>query len=357
MSRLDLQQLGAARRRIHPIHRIHQRNETTMLIKPSQRRRPDAGLTLPELLVSALLTSMLAIVLTTAIMVVVRSTPQAETRLAESKDVTFLNAWLPVDLSTAIDSWTSPDDAAIKSQMATRDHGVTYNASLNGTNVLTLVVPVENSGERIVVSYRYEQDTDGDWRIARYRVDDPGTGSESVQLVGVAYEVPEPPDGWTEGDAPLHAAEVISRNQGAIRPVGEDVTVFFESGNDFTTGGASLSAQQDLTPQDPVTLPDPTAPPTRCGGDIALIIDTSGSVPASSGGAATEAAAVGFIEAFIGTPTRFSLNGFDRQGYAMINDDTFPIGDVQRFSRVESRAEFHSVLDGDDPNVAMMIDR
>lgn len=300
---------------------------------------------------------MLVAVLATAIMIVLRTTPQAETRLAESKDVTFLNAWIPVDLSTAVDSWDDIDDATVKAGMQARTPSMTYDASLAGYNVLTLLVPDASSASLQVISYRYEDRGDGDWRIARYRVLAPGTASESVALVGVAYEVPAPPAGWVPADGLSHAVDVSSRNQSSPRPVGEDVTVFFESGNEFTTGGASLSAEQDLTPQDPTTLPDPTAPPTRCGGRIAMVIDTSGSVPASGGGIPTEVAAIGFIEAFVGTPTDVSLNGFDRQGYAMVNDPTLANGNLAKFSQTESRAEFHSVLDAADPNVAMMIDR
>lgn len=276
-------------------------------------RRNAEGFTLPEVLVTVLLSGMLIAVLTTALMVMMRSTPEAEARLAESKDVTFLSAWLPVDLSTATGSWRDPDDAAVKSAMSAG--GVTYNATLSGTNVLTLTVPSGSGVE--VVSYRYEQEADGTWRIARYRISDPGQASESVSLVGVAYELPDPPDDWSPGEVPTHAVEVISRNQAATLPVGEDVTVKFESGNEFMTGGASLSAEEDLLPQDPVTLPDPTAPPTRCGGRIALVLDTSWSVPDYSGGGDLEAAATGLIDAFTGTPSELTVFGFDALAYSL----------------------------------------
>jgi prepilin-type N-terminal cleavage/methylation domain-containing protein len=325
----------------------------------ARARRSDAGFTLPELLISVMVSGILIAVISTALLVVLRTAPQAEARLSESKDVTFLNAWIPVDLSTAVSSWDDVDDSVVRAGMLARTPAMTYNASLPGVNILTLVLPDGNSGGFQLVSYRYEQLTNGEWRISRYLILAPGTASETLQLVGVAYEVPNPPAGWVPADGVSHAVVVTSRNQAAAGPVGEDVTVIFQSGNEFTTGGAGLSDEQDLTPLDPTTLPDPTAPPTRCGGRIAMVIDTSGSVPASNGGVATEVAAIGFIEAFVGTPTQISLNGFDREGYAMVNDPAIPLGDanVAKFSKVNERAEFHSVLDVADPNVAMMIDR
>jgi len=280
---------------------------------PGDDGRGDRGFSLPEVLVTVILSGMLMAVLTTAFMVMLRSTPQAEARLAESKDVTFLSAWLPVDLSTATGSWRDPDDAVVKAAMAAA--GTTYAATLDGTNVLTLTVPSGSSVE--VVSYRYEQAADGSWRVARYRITDPGQVTEAVSLVGVAYELPDPPSDWSPGETPSHAVEVIARNQAATLPVGEDVTVKFESGNEFTTGGASLSAEEDLLPQDPVTLPDPTAPPTRCGGRIALVLDTSWSVPNFGGGADLESASVGFIDAFTGTPSELSVWGFDGMAYSL----------------------------------------
>ncbi|MEM8746076.1 MAG: prepilin-type N-terminal cleavage/methylation domain-containing protein [Actinomycetota bacterium] len=312
-------------------------------------RRTDSGMTLPEVLVAMTVAGVLIAAIATAFSVMLRTTPTADDRLAESKDVTFLQAWVPVDLSTAINSWDEIDDAAIKAAMAANDPSVTYDATLEGTNVLTLLVPDADTGAIGVVAYRYAEGPGGDWRIVRYEIENPGTPAEEVRLIGVAYEVPSPPDGWVPADGVGHAVQVNARNQAAVRPVGEDLTVFFESGNEFRTGGAGLSAEQDLTPNDPVTLPDPTAPPTRCGGDIAMIIDTSGSVPAGGGGIPTEQAAVGFIDAFVGTPTRISINGFDREGYAMLTGAT-PAANG-------ARAPFVSVLDSTEPGVDGMKNR
>ena len=57
---------------------------------------------------------------------------------------------------------------------------------------------------------------------------------------------------------------------------------------------------------------DPSAPPSRCGGTITLVLDTSGSVPQNNGGIQLENAATEFIDLFTGTPVRMNVVGFDR---------------------------------------------
>jgi len=277
----------------------------------------DTGFTLPEVLIAMTLSGILIASISTAFSVVIRTAPQAETRLAESKDVTFLQTWIPVDLSTAIDSYTDVSDTALKAKLADAalPPVVNYLGTLPGTNVLTLVVPNADTGKFEIIAYRYILEN-GKARIARFRITDPGVaGVEVVSAIGVAYEIPTPPVGWVQGDPVDFAFEVVARNQASLRPVGEDIRVRFNSGNDFLTGGAGLSAERSLTPNDPDTVPDPTAPPSRCGGRVALVLDTSWSVPTLNGGAALESAATGFIDAFTGTPVDLTVMGFDQIAY------------------------------------------
>lgn len=275
------------------------------------------GFTLPEVLIAMTVSGVLVASIATALSVVIQTAPRTEARLAESKDVTFLQTWVPVDLSTAINSYADVDDAELKNKLSSNPPYVSYLADLIGSNVLTLVVPDPDTGSNDIVAYRYTYDG-GRARLTRYRIVNPGVvGLEDVSLVGVAYEIPDPPSGWTDGDPVGFAVEITARNQASLRPVGEDITVFFDSGNEFRTGGAGLSAERDLTPNDPVTLPDPTAPPTRCGGRVALVLDTSWSVPILNGGAALESAATGFLTAFTGTPTEVTILGFDQIAYQL----------------------------------------
>jgi hypothetical protein len=79
---------------------------------------------------------------------------------------------------------------------------------------------------------------------------------------------------------------------------------------------------------------------------VALVIDTSGSVPQNGGGIPTETAAVSFIDGFTGTPTTMSINGFDREAYGMIWDTAQPAGSIARGSSNGTRAPFVSLLNG-----------
>jgi prepilin-type N-terminal cleavage/methylation domain-containing protein len=305
-----------------------QRPFHTTTLQARRAARSDGGFTLPELLITVAIMGTLIAVMSTAMLVMLRTTPRAELRLAESKDITFLQTWVPVDLSSAINSYDDPDDAVVKAQLLAQEPSISLIAELPGTNVLTLVAPdLTAPDEYKIISYRYLQ-RNGKWQLARYRISNPGvpgTGlnSEQVSPVGVAYEIPGPPEdgSWTEDmvppQKPIHAFEITSRNQVVLRPIGENVTVKFKSGNVFSTGGAGMSAEKDLTPNDPVTLPDPTAPPTRCGGSIALVLDTSYSVPGYDGGEELEVAAAGLIDAFQGTPTTLTVMGFDAIAYSL----------------------------------------
>lgn len=266
---------------------------------------------------ATMVTGVLVASMATAISVMLRATPLAETRFAESQDITFLQSWIPADLSSAVLSVDDPDDSAVKALLVSQRPNVSYTADLPGTNVLTLVIPDLDTDGYQVISYRYLQVGDG-WQLARYRITSPGTGVEDVSVVGVAHEIPAPPPGWTPDQKPLHAFEVTARNQAGLRPVGENITVSFKSGGEFSTGGAGLSAGKDLTLYDPFTLPDPTSPPTRCGGSIALVLDTSYSVPMMyQGGQDLKAAAIGFIDSFEGTPTELTVLGFDAVAYQL----------------------------------------
>ena len=106
---------------------------------------------------------------------------------------------------------------------------------------------------------------------------------------------------------------LVARNQGSAQPVGSDLTVIFKSGTGFSTGGSGLAVGDALPADYSGGIVDPTAPRTRCGGTIALVLDTSGSVPDQGGDVALKNAAVGFISAFTGTPSRLTIVGL-RQG-------------------------------------------
>jgi hypothetical protein len=101
-----------------------------------------------------------------------------------------------------------------------------------------------------------------------------------------------------------------------LRPIGEDIDVTFASGEVFTTGGAGLSSEDQLPTNYSGGIVDPAAPPSRCGGTVTIVLDTSSSVPSQNGQTAPVNAALGFIDAYTGTPTFMRIVGFDVSAYS-----------------------------------------
>lgn len=315
----------------------------------------DAGFTLPELLVTLSVTSILLVAISAALIGMLNLSTQATDRLTESRDISFIQTRVPVDLGSALASSNEVGPADIRSDLRDQLDLIGIPApsldildTLPGTNVLTVVRP-DTVGISMVISYRYEQDGT-EWVINRYQFQNSGLASQTLSVNNVAQAVAPPPPGssWQAGD-PVDFAVEVSPKGNASRLAGQDVTVTFASGRTFSTGGGGLSSQNALPPADFPDLGDPLSPPSRCGKRIAIVLDTSGSIPEGFGGASLEQAAVGFIDGFLGTPTTISLNGFDRTGYGMSIDLANP-------ATIEQRAPFYSVLN-DSAQVEGMRDR
>jgi hypothetical protein len=159
----------------------------------------------------------------------------------------------------------------------------------------------------------------------------------------VAHQLAAPPSNllpWVDGARkPDFAVGVSARNNGSsigageLSPnrIGRDLTVTLQgwtlaspgtgtavSGADsVSVGGSGLSGGDDIAPGSGNAVALGSAPRSRCGGRIAIVIDTSGSIPDVKGDGPLRAAAKGFIDGFAGTPTSVTLVGFDNRAYAM----------------------------------------
>ena len=263
-------------------------------------------MTLVELLITVTILGIIMTSLSAAMIVILRSERPIKDHLSESKDITFLQAWIPNDLASAssrnIDPLYQPSS----------------RTTLPGTNVLTLDrADISTSGitTNYIVSYRYVSVGD-EWQLQRYEIRNVGLATQTITKVGVAHQLASPPPTWNPSQSPVHAVSVTSRNQVVLRPIGEDVQVTFGSGQEFTTGGAGLSSQDQLPTDYTGGIIDPSAPPTRCGGTVTVVLDTSSSIPAQGGATSLVNAALGFIDAFSGTPTYLRIVGFDVSAYS-----------------------------------------
>jgi len=263
-------------------------------------------MTLVELLITVTILGIIMTSLTAAMIVILRTEQPIKDNLSESKDITFLQAWIPSDLASATSRNIDPL------------YQPTPRTTLPGTNVLTLNrADISTSGvtTNYVVSYRYVQVRD-EWQLQRYEIRNVGLATQNITKVGVAHQLASPPPTWNPTQSPVHAVSVTSRNQVVLRPIGEDVQVTFGSGQEFTTGGAGLSSQDQLPTDYTGGIIDPSAPPTRCGGTVTVVLDTSSSIPSQGGATSLVNAALGFIDAFSGTPTYLRIVGFDVSAYS-----------------------------------------
>ncbi|MET0909855.1 MAG: prepilin-type N-terminal cleavage/methylation domain-containing protein, partial [Ilumatobacteraceae bacterium] len=190
------------------------------------RRRNDEGTTLVELLIGVTILGVIMATLSAAVILILKAQKPIQARIAEAKDVAFLQTWLPVDLASA----TSSDRTPTLQPWA--------GTTLPGTNVVGLTDADGNE-----ISYRYES-TGVEWVLARYEIRD-----GELQRNVVAHELPAPPLGWTPNQPPTHALSLVARNQGSAQPVGSDLAVIFKSGTGFSTGGSGL-AVGDALPAD-----------------------------------------------------------------------------------------------------------
>ena len=158
---------------------------------------------------------------------------------------------------------------------------------LPGTNVLTVVRPDLDAGTGVyyIVSYRYHAGQRRSGRSAASRSATPDRRARSIKTVGVAHEIPAPPPGWDPSMAPTHAVECHGPQPGDPPPDrrgrraqrSRAATVQVRRRRPLGRERAPASGLQG-------GLTNPSAPPSRCGGRMALVLDTSGSMPASNGG-------------------------------------------------------------------------
>lgn len=271
-----------------------------------QSGQRDRGMTLVELLMTVTILGIIMTSLSAAMIVILRTERPIKDHLSESKDITFLQAWIPNDLASASSRNIDPQ------------HQPTSRTTLPGTNVLTLNradISTSDITTNYVVSYRYVQ-VGEEWQLQRYEIRNVGLTTQTLTKVGVAHQLAAPPATWNPTQSPVHAVSVTSRNQVVLRPIGEDVQVTFGSGEEFTTGGAGLSSQDQLPTDYTGGIIDPSAPPTRCGGTVTVVLDTSSSIPSQGGATSLVNAALGFIDAFSGTPTYLRIVGFDISAYS-----------------------------------------
>ena len=294
--------------------------------------RRDAGFTLPEVLVSVLITGVLVAALASAVSLMVGQTKNNQGRLANSRSEQSVGMWLPSDLASAEQVDTTPSSVPCTGNCPP-------GIDLGGSNalMLTWTGSVAGTTEAITttttVSYRYVQNGD-EFEIVRVLCESVGGAAPTCSQVVVLHDVPAPPVGqtWQPGvTAPtwvmlVGLATDPSDPTGsvALDPTfktknGRKVTVTINGGGTAAGGGGgqdviTLSAGgtdrvSNLATSNLTDAPTFAATRSRCGGNFGMVVDTSGSI-GSTNMASVRTGITAFVNTFAGTPIKLQIVRF-----------------------------------------------
>ena len=303
----------------------------------SVRTHRDAGMTLPEVLVSMAITGVLVAAMAMAATLVIRQADNNTGRINNVRSEQSVGIWLPSDLASAelvnTDPAASPCGTACPPGLL--DSGsnalmLTWSGSVPG---VTASIPTTTT-----VSYRYVlQGTE--YAIVRVICESIGGAAPTCSEVTMLHDVPPPPSGqaWTPGvTSPtwvmlvrlaLDPSDPTNGNSALADPTyqtknGRRVTVTINGGGDVAGGGGGqdvitfsaggTNRQPDLSTSNLSDAPTFSATRSRCGGNFGMVVDTSGSI-GSTNMTSVKSGITAFVNAFAGTPiklqvVRFSTN-------------------------------------------------
>ncbi|MEO5724852.1 MAG: VWA domain-containing protein [Ilumatobacteraceae bacterium] len=301
---------------------------------PSRRRR-DSGMTLPEVLISITLMGVVMAALSAAIVVTLRQQDNSTGRLNNARSTQNVNLWMPTDLASADKVNVLPN--ATPCGTDTCPAGV----NLGGSNALMLswtttdAVGNDTQVTTTNVSYRYVL-IGQEYQLIRVRCSQTGASAWTCAQNIVLHDLNAPPMGtpfvpgttvpsWimtvSEPLAPgssgspdtTVAADPTLKTKNAKR-----VVVTINGGGSGIGGGGgqdqiSISAggtdRELLDKSSLVGAPTFVSARSRCGGNITLIVDTSGSIGSTSMGQ-VRSAIQNFVSTFSGTPVQLQVVWF-----------------------------------------------
>jgi hypothetical protein len=310
-------------------------------------RTRDSGMTLPEVLISVVMTAILVAALSMSITVVLRQSDNTTGRVNNARSEQNVSLFLPSDLASADSVDTHADSLPCTLPCPPE-------ANLGGSNALMLTWvsqtfdtatgnPVSTTTK---VSYRYMQ-SGTEWILVRVECTTVGTSPTTCGSKTMLHNLDGPPAGQDFIPGTSTPIWIIQVSQaldpastgapGETIPVdptlknknGQRVVVTINGGGDIAGAGGgtnqiSLSAggtqrQLNLSTQDPSGVPPFIAARSRCGGNFALVVDVSGSIGATNMGSSISAtpnwstmrgSVYKFIETFQGTPVKLEIVKF-----------------------------------------------
>lgn len=303
-------------------------------VRTSLQRRRDAGMTLPELLITVSLMGLIVTVLAMSVIVTLRQAPGTQDRVDLARQEQSINFDMPKDLASA----ESIDTTASASPCGT---SCPSNVALDGSNAVLLTWTAtrpNSSGTGTVtvttnVSYYFgPSDEPGRFELRRVECTSTDGGAWTCDVRAVLSDLDGPPGGapfqpgFTEPtwiiqvSQPLKADAVneddfVAQDSSAAKDANRVVVTITGSG---TYSGGSISqiaitaggTTRNTIPADS-TFNAPTFEQaiSKCGGPVTLVLDTSGSV-GSAGITQVRTGAREFVKAFAGTPTQITIVTF-----------------------------------------------
>jgi prepilin-type N-terminal cleavage/methylation domain-containing protein len=277
------------------------------------QRRDESGFTMVEMLVVLVVMGVLFAAVTAVFLVTGRQVTANKTTLGRANDSQFVVTYMSRDLTSATSKTTSPSAQPVTGQI------------LSGTNVLQaswkqVFGDAATGTSRHLVSYRYVKNGTS-WELVRREYEsNSAAGAYSLVATQVlAHDLAAPATGWVDGvAAPTHALNLTLKNPDSRSRQAVDLTLTPFTGSPLIAGGQNLSTGAAVPARPPEERWYPsTVALGRCSGRVALVVDTSGSVPIAGGGYHLEQAAAGFIDGLADMSMSMTVIGFDREAYQL----------------------------------------
>jgi prepilin-type N-terminal cleavage/methylation domain-containing protein len=319
------------------------------------RQHRDAGMTLPELLISVTLTGILATTLALATNVMLSNKNNTLGRANNSRSEQNVGLFMPTDLASSesenTDPWAVPcgPTAGPDNTLGTADDvaapACPPGAVLAGSNALLLkwtsstIVAGNPVTTTTLVSYRVAL-IGTEYQLLRVKCDSVGAAAPTCTTQIVLHNLTPPQGTFRPGiDSPswiitVSKATAADDTSGASAPPptvdpglknknGQRVVVTVNGGGGGTSasGGQSqifLSAggtnrQTNLSTEDLTGAPTFTAARSRCGGNIGMVVDTSNSIT-NAQMKSIKAGIQAFLDEFAGTPVKLQIVTFSTVG-------------------------------------------
>ncbi len=317
-----------------------------------RRRRRDSGMSLPEVLVGAMIMGLMTATLAMSTRAIVRQADNTEGRANNARSEQNVGVFMPADLASAEEVDTEPGSVPCGPSPACPP-----GTALGGSNAVMLSwsgqeFDVDSNSMRTTethVSYRVVE-VSGEFMLIRVECH----GFEGDELACDTRTVlrdlePPPPDvewfagttkpSWLISVSAAGAADevegatttTVASDPGYTNKNAQRVVVTINGGGDAAGAGGgrnqiSLSAggtnrQTNLSTDDLVGAPTFTASRSRCGGNFGVIIDKSGSI-GSTDMTTVNNGVMAFIDTFAGTPVKLQVVTFSGRAATLGADDT-----------------------------------